>query len=251
MVALNDTTKYCYDGDQVIAEFNESDIIQRRFFYGPGIDEPICMYAGTLGQYYYYHYDGLGSVVALTDSDGAVVETYSYDAFGGPTIRNSAGMVISESSVGNPYMFTGRRLDDETGLYYYRARYYNPSIGRFISRDPILVPIIDFRGHFWMLEILMSRPHALTPYTYCINNPINLLDPEGLKPQTPGCDLFPDFLETACVGGCCDQHDYCYVVNNCDMSSWWSDSDDCPLAAEDCDRCNKQVVSCIRRCIFW
>ena len=77
---------------------------------------------------YYYHFDGLGSVVALTDTNADVVERYSYNVFGEPN---------ATSSIGNPYMFTGRECDSETGLYYYRARYYNPEIGRFLSPDPI------------------------------------------------------------------------------------------------------------------
>ncbi|MCJ7692058.1 MAG: hypothetical protein MUO22_01410, partial [Sedimentisphaerales bacterium] len=110
-------TKYCYDGAQVIAEYDGSDTLLRKFVYGPGIDEPICMIDAADGDtVYYYHFDGLGSVVALSNIDGDVVESYSYDVFGQPD---------NTSDVNNPYMFTGRRYDDETGLYYYRARYYD------------------------------------------------------------------------------------------------------------------------------
>ena len=77
---------------------------------------------------YYYHFDGLGSVVALSNVNSEVVETYSYDVFGEPN---------RTSTVGNPYMFTGRRIDPETDNYYYRARFYKPSIGRFLQPDPI------------------------------------------------------------------------------------------------------------------
>ncbi|MCK4885736.1 MAG: hypothetical protein KAS96_00045 [Planctomycetes bacterium] len=77
---------------------------------------------------YYYHFDGLGSVIALSDVNNDVVEQYNYDVFGEPN---------TISNIGNPYMFTGRRLDSETANYYYRARYYKPSIGRFLQPDPI------------------------------------------------------------------------------------------------------------------
>jgi len=71
-------------------------------------------------------------VVALSDNSGDVVERYEYDVFGMPTIRDANNSVVSVSSVANPYYFTGRRLDTETGLYYYRARYYMPGLGRFL-----------------------------------------------------------------------------------------------------------------------
>jgi len=114
---------------------------------------------------YYYHFDDLGSVVALTDTSGTFVEYYKYDdVFGKPTIWDAIAQEIVESSVvGNPFMFTGRRFDDETGLYYYRARYYDPYIGRFLQTDPI------------------RYAAGLNLYTYCGNNPIYWVDPWGLS----------------------------------------------------------------------
>ena len=73
-------------------------------------------------------FDGLGSVVALSDSSRNIVESYSYDVFGEPN---------RVSDVNNPYFFTGRQYDSETGLYYYRARHYHPQIGRFLQPDPV------------------------------------------------------------------------------------------------------------------
>lgn len=149
------TTEYVYDGDQIIAEYEDSTLVHK-FVYGPGIDEPVCMITAG-GTRYYYHFDGLGSVAALSDSDGDIVERYSYDVFGEPN---------RTSSVGNPYFFTGRQYDDETGLYYYRARYYKPSMGRFLQTDPLRY----FAG--------------LNLYTYVSNNPINWIDPYGLAKLT-------------------------------------------------------------------
>ena len=124
-------TSYVYDGDNCIAEYDASSNLKRKYIYGPGVDEPISMteaassYAGT----YYYHFDALGSVMALTNSSGNTVEVYEYDVYGrvGATDPNHP----------NRFMFTGREYDKETGLYYYRARYYNPQIGRFLQTDPV------------------------------------------------------------------------------------------------------------------
>ncbi|MDD5135512.1 MAG: hypothetical protein PHP01_08895, partial [Phycisphaerae bacterium] len=74
-------TLFCYDGDQVIAEYSGGGTLLRKFVYGPGIDEPIMMIDASSGSRYYYHYDGLGSVAALSNNIGEVVERYRYDAF--------------------------------------------------------------------------------------------------------------------------------------------------------------------------
>jgi len=170
----NVTTKYCYDGEQIIAEYNGSTLL-RKFIYGPGIDEPICMIAvaGQSETVYYCHFDGLGSVAALSDVNSVIVERYSYDVFGEPN---------TTSSIGNPYLFTGRRYDIETGLYYYRARYYKPEIGRFLQTDPV------------------GYSAGLNLYSYCRNNPINWVDPSG----NSACGLICSFTWTpVCFAASC------------------------------------------------
>jgi len=148
------TTKFLYDGDQIIAECDGSDNMTAKYINGASIDETIRMDRGANS--YYYHHDGLGSVTNLTDATGATVESYAYDVFGKPS---------SVSSIGNARMFTGRDYDQETGLYYYRARMYSPELGRFLQTDPI-----GYRS-------------GINLYTYCSNNPLNFVDPMGLCKQ--------------------------------------------------------------------
>ena len=157
------TTSYLYDGDQVIAEYDASGALLRKYTYGPGIDEPILLQKGA--DSYYYHRDGLGSVTELTNSSGSVVESYSYDAFGKTTIHDSSGNPLTQSALGNRVGFTGRELDPETGLYFYRARYYSSTLGRFLQTDPV------------------GYTAGINLYSYCSNSPTNFLDPRGLDKQ--------------------------------------------------------------------
>ena len=83
------------------------------------------------------HRNGLGSVSELSDQSGNLVERYEYDVYGAPTIFDSSDNPLTESSIGNPYLFTGRRYDPESGNYYYRARIYSPELGRFLQTDPL------------------------------------------------------------------------------------------------------------------
>jgi len=119
-------TRYLYDNEDIIAEYDGSNVLVAEYVHGAGIDEPLAMIKA--GQTYYYHTDGLGSITALTDQSGQIVQKYEYDSFG-------EIISISDPSFIQPYTYTAREYDPETGLYYYRARYYDAGIGRFISED--------------------------------------------------------------------------------------------------------------------
>jgi RHS repeat-associated protein len=106
----------------------------------------------------YYMHDGLGSVRQLLDATGEVETNYAYDPFGVP---------LAQGDVSNPYQYTGEAWDAEAELLYLRARYYQPEVGRFITKDP-------WAGDVWV-------PSTLNRYVYVLNNPVNLRDPAGFQ----------------------------------------------------------------------
>jgi RHS repeat-associated protein len=146
------TTNYVYDGSNSVEELDQAGTELAHYAQGAGIDEPLAASRG--GATGFYEQDGLGSVTSLTDSTGVLLNSYTYDSFGNPTALTS--------SVVNPYQFTGREYDLEIGLQYYRARYYDPTSGRFLSGDPI-----RFDG-------------GINFYDYVKNNPLIRVDPTGL-----------------------------------------------------------------------
>jgi len=160
-------------------EYNNLNQLQASYTHGPGIDEPLSM-ARDLNQnqtfdpneHFFYYTDALGSVTAITDFTGNLVESYLYDSFGNPTIFDSTGSLIPESLIGNPYLFTGREFDPESGLYYFRRRYYEPKIGRFLSEDPL--------GGF------VNTPSPFNRYSYLSNNPLVFSDPFGFGKVADG-----------------------------------------------------------------
>jgi RHS repeat-associated protein len=159
---------YLYDDEDVLAEYDGAGVMKTRYVHGPGIDEPLAMEIG--GVAYYYHADGLGSIVALSNASGRVAQAYEYDAFGRLHDRMNA--------IKQPYAFTGREWDKETGLYYYRARYYDPETGRFTSKDPI-----GIGGG-------VKSPTETNLYLYAGNNPVRYTDPLGLEYGTTDCSYY-------------------------------------------------------------
>src|SRR5690606_32546365 len=118
------------------------------------------VYAQSYTPVFYYHYgDHLGSSNVMTDRAGVLVQHYEYSAFGKETHKNNS----SAFSLSNRY--TGQVLDEETGLYYYNARYYDPELGRFVQADTIVPEA--------------GNSQALNRYSYCANNPLKYVDPSG------------------------------------------------------------------------
>ncbi len=156
-------TTFYYDGHHVIEEADNTGSTTT-YVYGTGVDDLIQMQQGTND--FYYHTDDMGNVMALSDSNGFVVERYEYQDYGEPEFFDAAGVSIPSSFVRNPYLFTGRRYDDATGLYYNRNRYLDPISGRFITRDP--------------LGAWADNLNNGNAYTYSGNNPWTNSDPFGL-----------------------------------------------------------------------
>ncbi len=149
------TTEYVYDGWDILRETTAG--VTTDYTHTLNIDEPLALERSD-GTIRYYKADALGSIIALTDENGAVTTSYAYDAFGNVTVSGSDA---------NAIQYTGRE-NDGTGLYYYRARYYSPGMRRFINEDPIRL----FGG--------------INSYAYVQNNPVNWIDPSGLFGITVG-----------------------------------------------------------------
>jgi len=143
-------TQYIYDNEDILLELDGSNSIVARYTHGPGIDEPLVMEKNGVSSF--YHADGLGSITELTDNSGTIVQSYTYSSFG--KIQSQLDPIFVQ-----PYTFTGREVDPETGFYFYRSRYYDHRIGRFISEDPI-----GFRG-------------GVNFYAYTDGNPTTVIDP--------------------------------------------------------------------------
>jgi len=150
------STRYIYDNEDILFEVDGTGAAQAIYLHGPGIDEPLAMFRGGAGGgTFTYHADGLGSIATMTDGSGAPARSYTYDSFG--------RIVDQTETVSNPYTYTSREFDSETSLFYYRARYYDPTTGRFLQEDPLF---------------------TLNLYAYARNNSVNFSDPSGL--QAPG-----------------------------------------------------------------
>ena len=157
------TTRYLVEDDmnptglpQVFDELNGSGVVTRTYTYGLQriSEEQVINSTWTPS---FYGYDGMGSVRNLTNAAGAVTDTWEYDAFGNP--------FTTSGTTPNEMLYRGEQYDSDLGLYYLRARYYNPLTGRFMSRDAYMgVP---------------RNPETLHKYLYSGGDPVNRIDPSG------------------------------------------------------------------------
>ncbi len=159
-----------HNGDMPFADFDSTGGLRRVWLAAPGIDRWLgfvdCANPAAPALYTYCT-DAQGSVLAVTDAAGNVVETYDYDAWGRLlAIRDAAGCPLARSAVGNRIFWQGREYFPDLGLYHFRARWYDPVTGRFLSKDPLGIAA------------------GLNLYAFCGGDPVNHLDPYGTSWQS-------------------------------------------------------------------
>lgn len=151
-VIAGGTTNLAYDGVDLVAEYDSVGTLLRRYVHGPGVDEPLVWYEGTgTTNKSWLYADHLGSVVSTANSAGTSTATYTYGPYGEPNV-----------TTGSRFRYTGQQLLGQLNLYYYKARFYSPAIGRFLQTDPI-----GYEG-------------GMNLYAYVNGNPVNYIDPLGL-----------------------------------------------------------------------
>jgi RHS repeat-associated protein len=194
----------------------------------------------------FYSLQDVFNCTAIADATGTIQERYGYNAFGLSGVMDAGFNPLSGSSYDWETRYDNYRFDSESNFYQVRNRYLHPTLGRWLTRDPI------------------GYEAGINLYAYCKNQSVNNLDSNGL--DCPGCDSIPSWVHypanhKGCADRCCAIHDECYATNTpkrCESSSWGHTLlkllchtlhlPFCPKYNH-CDRCNLAVISCFLKCL--
>lgn len=178
--AAAESERFVYDRDHIGLTLDGAGQVTHRYLYGTVMDQ-ILSDDGTSGGLLWPLTDHLGTLRDLVDSSGVVRNHLRYDSFGRITTE-------SDPAVEHVFAFAGREWDDESGLYYYRARYYDPSVGRFLSTDPVRPQLL--------------RPLTSNAYQFVLNNPLLVTDPFGTevadRPFETAAEILAQYERAGC-----------------------------------------------------